>query len=323
MPDNTAPAPVMLIKQQRKPRYRRAAGEVNFHLQERDLKIIEIVYKHRFIPSDYIAALVTGSKQGILRRLSFLFHAGYLDRPPEQIKPFTVGTNPMVYGLGNKGADILHEVMGIPRSNVDWTTKNRDVKRLYLEHTLMISAFSASLKLACDRHSGIEIIELERIVKGEPILKVNINREFKGKTLNLRFDLAPDRVFGLRFNNDASDKNRAFFFLEADRSTMPVVRNNFFRPSYYKKMLGYWHCRLDGSFKRTFGFENARVLTLAISQERISHMIEACKAVDESNKGSGMFLFTLASNFTLNNIDNILKPIWRNGRDDKLVGLMD
>ena len=86
-------------KQQRKPRYRRAAG-VTLRITERDKHIIYQVYKHRFLTSKHISALVNGSQQGILRRLHLLFHGGYLDRPPEQIRPYRQGSDPMVYGLG-------------------------------------------------------------------------------------------------------------------------------------------------------------------------------------------------------------------------------
>jgi len=308
-------------RQQRKPKYRRT-NDVSFRLQERDLKIIQLVYVNRFLSSDLIAALIPGSRQGILRRLCLLFHAGYLDRPREQVKPFQPGSGPMVYALGNKGADLLHDVLGIPRDKVDWTTKNREAKNVFLDHSLMVSTFMASLKLAFARHGGIEIIEQERIIQGEPVLKVNISREFKGKVQNLRYDLVPDALFGLHFLEEAPNRNRAFYLLEADRATMPIVRSNFFRSAFFKKMLGYKHSRMTGAFK-AFGFENPRILTLTTSQERISNMIEACRGMYEDGKASGMFLFSLASNFTLSNVDNILKPIWRNARDDRLVSLID
>lgn len=80
--------PEPIIKQQRKPRYRRVAGEVNFRLTKRDLEILKLVFEKCFLSSDCIWALVGGSRQGVLRRLTHLFRGGYLDRPPEQIRPF-------------------------------------------------------------------------------------------------------------------------------------------------------------------------------------------------------------------------------------------
>ena len=101
----------------RKPRYRRVPS-VGFRLQERDREIIKHVFKHRFLNSNHIVALIGGTRQPILRRLHGLFHAGYLARPLEQIRPYKRGSDPMVYGLGNAGADLLAEEYQVPRGRL-------------------------------------------------------------------------------------------------------------------------------------------------------------------------------------------------------------
>ena len=45
----------------------------------------------------------------------------------------------------------------------------------------------------------------------------------------------PDRVFGLEF----ADGSRAWFWLEADRATMPVTRSNLDQSSFRRKLLTY------------------------------------------------------------------------------------
>jgi predicted transcriptional regulator len=87
------------------PRFRRVP-QARISLQKRDREIFKHVYKHRFLNSDHIAALVPGGDQAIRRRLKKLFHAGYLDRPREQVRPFRKGNYPYVYGLGDKAQDI-------------------------------------------------------------------------------------------------------------------------------------------------------------------------------------------------------------------------
>ena len=311
------------IKQSRRPKFRRASDDVRFRLQERDLQIVLAVWRYRFLSSDILTAIISGSPQRILRRLNLLFHAGYLDRPREQIKPWQSGSSPMVYGLGNKGVDMLSEQFGFPRQHIDWTSKNRDSKELYIAHTLMIATFLVSLKLACERQSGIEFIEQSRIVQGEPILKVNFNREVNGRMENVRFNLIPDCLFGLRLLNEPSDRSRAFFLGEMDRATMPILRSDFYRSSILKKIVGYRHCKNTGAFKKTFGFENPRIVTVTTSHERIDNMIAACRKIYGDSKGAGMFLFSTADNFTPRNVENVLRPIWRNAADDKLVGILD
>jgi len=319
-------------KNQRKPRYRRAPTD-RVRLQGRDIEIIKLVHKHRFLSSAHLAALLPGSSQGLLRRLNLLFHNAYLNRPPEQIRPYRQGSDPMIYGLGNKGADLLANDFGVPRTKVDWTSKNREVKKYYLEHTLLVSDFMVCLEVACRKIGNIKIIGPGEIFAAMPSQpkqpanpwswKVQVKRESPGGTRQLSFSIIPDKIFGLHFTADPAGRNKAYFFLEADRSTMPIKRASLFKSSYYKKMLGYWASWKEELYQRHFGFKNARILTLAKSQDRIKSMIEACKEVDERGQGSKMILFAQARDFNLTQPERVLAKAWRNGRDDDLMSLTD
>jgi hypothetical protein len=314
-----------ITTQQRKPRYRRVR-EIPFRLQERDAEIIQQIYRHRFLTSEHIAALLDGSQQGILRRLHKLYHAGYLDRPPEQIRPYKSGSDPMVYGLGNKGAELLSERFHIPKTKVDWTSKNREVKTVFLAHTLQTANFMVCLELACRAKKGVELITPETIWQQMPEAirnrknpygwKVEMKATHHGKDLDLSFGMVPDKVLGLYFPQDQPGRNRAFFFLEADRSTMPIKSADMFRTSFYKKMLGYWHSWQQGLFEKTFPFKSARVLTITKSQERIQSMVAIGKELDPKGKGLRMFLFATEKQFSLKTPEAILDQTWTNGRGE-------
>ena len=150
--------------QKRKPLYRRAPTD-NFRLQKRDKEIIFQIYKHRFLNSRHITALIEGSDQRILRRLNVLFHANYLARPLEQIRPYKRGSDPMVYGIGNEGAKLLERDFKIPRGKIEWTRKNREVKQVYLEHTLMVANFMVCLEISCKSKRGVELVPEDEIYK--------------------------------------------------------------------------------------------------------------------------------------------------------------
>lgn len=87
----------------RLPRFRRSPSIAPMALTPRDLDIIRAAFRFRFLRSTHLASLFGGSRQVILRRLQLLFHHGYLDRPRAQIDYYRNGSQPMVYGLGNKG----------------------------------------------------------------------------------------------------------------------------------------------------------------------------------------------------------------------------
>ena len=237
----------MTTKQQRKKRFQRDTS-VRFSLTERDLIILEELYKYRFLNSEQLVSLLGGSRQGLLRRLNLLYHGGYLDRPQAQLA--WIGNNPIVYGLGNKGAQLVAEKLDLSLSTVDWTSKNREARGLFLEHTLMTAQFLIMVRLACEQVDGIEFIETEKIIERRPVVpagqakplswRVEADRDHSGQKKTVTFSMVPDSAFGLQFTENGQSKGNAYFFLEADRSTMPIQRSNLVRSSYYKKLVGYW-----------------------------------------------------------------------------------
>lgn len=266
----------------------------------------------------------------VLRRLTKLYHAGYLDRPKDQPRARQKSGVPMVYALGNNGADILAELTGSRRLKTDWTTKNRETGFNFIEHTLMVSNFMVCLDLACRQHKDeIRLIWPEEILKRMPRKKVSSGSLFgwkiiatyeaaNGNKKEYTIGVIPDQVFGIHF---LKNKEASFFFLEADQSTMPLVRSAFAKSSYLKKLVAYWGSK--NIVKEIFGFSNYRVLTLAISKLRIDNMIQLNKTVDDWKKGSRMFCFTEEKNINVKEPGSVLKKIWRNGKDNEVASLLD
>ena len=226
----------------RKKRFQRDRT-VRINLTERDRRILEMVYQHRFLSSEQIILLIQGGRQGVLRRLSLLYHAGFLDRPHRQKTVF--GNNHcLIYGLGNKGAAVIASQYNLPIGTVDWSRKNREAKELFLEHTLMVSHILTCLQLACRGRKDIAFIKPQSMIKRRqkpPTIKthalswrVRIKKGEFSQKRPLSFNMIPDSVFGLRVKEDNKNKE-SYFFLEADRSTMPIKRTNFFRSSFIKK----------------------------------------------------------------------------------------
>jgi hypothetical protein len=128
----------------RRPRYRRAAPSErpSFRLQERDREIVSLVHDYRLIPSGHLLRLIDGSDQKILRRLQALFHARFVDR-------ISQGQNSeMLYALDDVGVDLLAGMGRIERRRIDWSQKNRQLTERFLQHTMMLTDFRATLTLA-------------------------------------------------------------------------------------------------------------------------------------------------------------------------------
>src|SRR5881296_4549268 len=166
------------IRTKRLPRFRRATADAlpPFKLTERDRELLKIMYDYRFITAEMLQDLATpvvltprqqdaverliaarraklgitgtadrvpsNAKREIQRRLQALYHHGYVQRLKLS------DHDPIVYALGNKGADELTLHFGVDRQKIDWTSKNRETGERYMQHGLMVSRFRHALTLA-------------------------------------------------------------------------------------------------------------------------------------------------------------------------------
>jgi hypothetical protein len=296
----------------RLPRFRRSPDIAPFQLTERDKEILRLVYRHRFLRSTHICSLIPGSSQQILRRLKLLYHHGFLIRPRSQIEFYYYGgRREIVYGLGNKGASVLKTEFGSMFRDTPWDEENGSVKRVFLEHALLVSDIMVSLELAC-RQNGV------RLLTEQNLAKENLPFRWKMNLAGQKFSVAPDRVFALEFKTADGSIRRSHFFLEADRGTMPVVRKSVSQTSFYRKLLAYEATWVQGIHERHFGFNRFRVLTVTTSSERVKSIVDACSKL---KSGHGLFLFT--DRLILENWSNIFRHLWQTGRKEGTGTLLD
>lgn len=295
----------------RLPRFKRISTVAPLHLTERDRNIIRLIHRHRFLRSHQIVALMDGSPQQLLRRLKLLYHNGYVERPRCQIDTYHKGgSRHIAYGLGNKGGALLKQELGATFRNVSWSEKNRSVGRIFLEHALLVSEVMTAIELAC-RKADIRLIT-ERELSERPFRwKVSLpNRK--------RLGVIPDRVFALEFQNAEGQSERAYFFLEADRGTMPVMRRTLTQTSIHRKLLAYEATWSQSIHRSRFGFHRFRVLTVTTSPARVKSLVEACSQLE---RGHGLFLF--ADRSVLDKPDSMFSPIWQTGKHGENGSLLD
>jgi DNA-binding Lrp family transcriptional regulator len=283
-------------------------------LTERDRQIIRLVHRHRFLRSPQIVALIGGSPQQLLRRLQLLYHHGYLERPRAQIDYYhQSGSRHIIYGLGNKrGRTLLKEELVVASRELSWGEKNRAVGRMFLEHALFVSDVMVTIELAC-RERGLRLVTEKELVlpgKRQPFRwRVNINSHVK-------LGVIPDRVFALEFLDPSGTSQRAYFFLEADRGTMPVTRRNLSQTSFYRKLLAYEATWTQNLHRTRFGFHRFRVLTVTTSAARVKSLVDACSQLE---RGHGLFLF--ADQTILSG--DMFSSIWQTGKPGETGSLLD
>ncbi len=208
----------------RLPRFERVAAVALIRLMARDHKIIRLIHRHRFLRSQQIIALIGGSAQNLSRRLQWLFHHGYLERPRAQLQYYErSGSQTIAYGLGNKSGSMLQI------SPAAWGEKNRGIGRIYLAHALLVSDVMVSLELACRQH------DIRLLHEDELNLPVEAPLHWRVKIRDgTKLGVIPDRVFALEYVDQYGSTQRVYYFLEADRGTMPVVREKLAQSSFYR-----------------------------------------------------------------------------------------
>ena len=237
-----------------------------------------------------------------------LFHHGYLERPPCQIDYYQSGSRRIAYGLGNKGAAWLKRELALPFHQPDWK-QNHQVGRLFLEHALLVSDIMVAVELACRNRNDVRLLSADdlKIPKmREPFQwQVDIGQQQK-------IGVIPDRVFGLESNGKQS-----WYFLEADRGTMPIKRSNFDQTSFQRKLLAYEATWSQNLHRTRFCWQRFRVLTVTTSSERVQGIKQACQGLAH---GHGLFLFLDAA--ALAEHGNILTIPWQTHRSEKTETLI-
>jgi DNA-binding Lrp family transcriptional regulator len=298
----------------RLPRFKRASTVAPIQLTERDRQIIRLVHRHRFLRSSQIVALLGGSPQQLLRRLKSLYHHGYLERPRCQIDSYyRSGSRHIIYGLGNKSLAFLKQELNVDFREVSWGEKNRSVSRMFLEHALLVSDVMVAIELACRKRDGIRLLNEDQLAlhSEQQPFQWRVKRQD-----GIKLGVIPDRVFALEYPDQNDQTQRVYFFLEADRGTMPVVRSELTQTSFYRKLLAYEATWTQKIHQRHLGIHRFRVLTVTTSAARVKSLLEACSQL---KRGHGLFLF--ADRTVLEK--DLFSAVWRRGKSSETTGILD
>ena len=294
----------------RLPWFKRVATVAPIQLTERDHEIIRLIHRYRFLRSHQIVVLIGGSAQQLSRRLQLLFHHGYLERPRAQLEYYErSGSQTIAYGLGNKSSSLLqHDSGSAPAS---WGEKNRVIGRMYLAHALLVSDVMVSLELACRQH------DVRLLYEDELQLPVETPLHWRVKLRDgTKLGVIPDHVFALEYPDQTGQVQRVYYFLEADRGTMPVVRQKLSQTSFYRKLLAYESTWINKVHQRHLGIPRFRVLTVTTSVARVKSLLDACSRLQ---RGHGLFLF--ADESVLHR--ELLSAVWQCGKATALSALVD
>lgn len=204
---------------------------------------------------------------------------------------------------------MLRHELGIVVDADQWSESNHEVGRVFLEHALLVSSVMVSLELAC-RERGFRLLYEDELVL--PVAPQPFQWWVKIAG-GIKLGVIPDAVFAIEY----PDANaRAYFFLEADRGTMPVVRKHLTQTSFKRKLLAYEATWADKVHQRHLGIHRFRVLTVTTIAARVQSLLAACA---ELKRGHGLFLFADTSILE----KDLFSPLWHNGKTGEPSPLLD
>ena len=255
----------------------------------------------------------------LLRRLQLLYHRSYLERPRAQLDYYpSFGSAPMIYALGDRGVRLLREEDGAEFRNEEWSRKNREAGRPFIEHQIEIVNFQVALQRAVGSDRGVRLIPPIEIkaASRQPMHASHAPFALRAKLAHRgvvrEIGVVPDIVFGL----ELPDGSRRYFMVEIDRGTMPVTRSDHDQTSFERKMQVYLAAHAAKHHERQFGWKNFRVLTVTTDRQRMQSMREASRQLRVPRSlAAALFLF---ATFDGLRASDPLAHVWRDG-DDRSV----
>jgi hypothetical protein len=263
------------------PRHR-SRKRIRIEITPRDVRMFQLLQRYRYLPSNFITALIGGSHRYLIKRLGELYHAGYLNRPEQQWQAINARYKPAVYELDSGAAAVLRE-HGL-------RSAHHVGRGRYFHHELMVCLIMASVELSCRAHdlqfvSWEEILDHERTPAATKtaLAPFNIPVTVLGKPRLLRPD---GRPFALRATTAL-----CFPGFEADRATEPLEPLSLeTRSNIELKFRHYLEMARAGVYRSHFGFPNMIVPIITTAEHRMHNMMKLLNKLT-GGKGSSFIIF--------------------------------
>lgn len=299
----------------RSSRFKRIATDKTLLFTERDFSILYALYKYQLLTTHQLTQSYPGSEQRTRWRLRELYDAGYVHRFNTKTDATIPGSDPLVYALTDLGANWLSEKRpDIERLAKRYNENNARRTLATIPHALMVSDIMLRVELACyytpERVVFIgqrEILDLapERTRNRRSPTHWNSPVIVRGEQEKIGNN--PDQIFGLIDKQRPEGRNKAYFFLEADRGTESVRpgATHINKSTIYKKLLGYYHTHVHKLHSTVFGesMSNFRVLWVIDSNNRdrngktrLQNFLDTAQEITEGRIPE-LFLFTTYDRF--------------------------
>jgi hypothetical protein len=268
-------------------------------ITERDLDILKLLARYRYLPADDIHAFIGGSFKNVLHRLNLLSRKPnlFINRPHQQRQTADTNYRRLIYELDDNGIATLQE------RNVPHLSKSY---HRHFAHELMVCRIAASIELGIRADQSLRLITWPEILANKVTpaatresstpASIPVTSSLHNQTCSLLLT-ADDRPFGI-VRTDNSKKAYMFFpGIEADCGTEPIDASDFERSSINKKFVAYRAVVTQGLHRTHFGFPNFLVPFITTNKTRMESMMKHLERITDERR-SKMFLFATFPAFT-------------------------
>jgi hypothetical protein len=268
------------------------------HLSPHDIAIFAALARFRYLPADYIHALVGGSFKHLIHRLNVLSREPnlFINRPQQQRANANANHRPLIYELDERGSRVMRE-RGVEHPHARPPAS--------FAHELMACQIMASFELGT-RAANLRLITWNDILRSERLpettrqsvkpFHIPVGVTVDGQRIETHV-AADGRPFGIARSIDSQP---AYFFcpgIEADCATEPVDASDFARSSIYKKFILYLAVEAQGIHRSHFGFPNFYVPVITTNETRVRSMMQLLERIT-GGAGSKIMLFKTFPAFT-------------------------
>jgi hypothetical protein len=244
---------------------------------DRDIELLSLFARRRYLSALYAAALLRRSEQGISRRLRALKEDGVdllklCDLQENDRGARIVGY--LYYELTKNGmVELAEEGITAPARSPD----------KQFPHTLMIDQIMTSFDIGLMDRSDIVMRAFADLLPSMPEATRNAphsHQIFIGKRDGKPHSLIPDdRPFALERTVDG--KRRNFPGIEADTASMPQNPADFARSAICNKFADYLYCLENDLFRNRYGFKTTFVPFITRTKVRMENMKSHLAAMTE------------------------------------------
>lgn len=306
-----------LASPKRRKRLERTLDLPGFQLTERDIRLVDWIYRLRAATTDQLQRLLfpsgslyseRGRRTQCQYRLKLLFHHGYVTRDERPMR-ISDGKQPLVYFLDKRGAELLAAQAGVEVTDLDWRARDNTAKagHLFLEHLLATNDVRIAFTLAAETKGLALPVWLDDRTLRRAEMKAYVLIPGEDKVA-----IVPDGFFQLEFPDGMVFSH----FLEADRRTVTGVSNKAGRRDWARKVRAFSAFKESGQYEQRYGAAEFRVLTVTTGAQRLENL----KAITEAEGGGRRFWFTTYEQLTSETA--LSAPIWAVAGSTRLSNLV-